>query len=154
MSESKVSVAPVTGKGDLNEFVDLTYRLNENDPNWVPPLRSEAVELLTPGKNPFHDHARVQYLLARRGGRVVGRISAHIDELALALEIDGDRVRDTSAQAMPVPVRESLAYVARWVRLGPGDVVMAGAPHSNHDAAPGQTAAVIVGDTRLETPLR
>ena len=84
MSESKVSVAPVTGKGDLNEFVDLTYRLNENDPNWVPPLRSEAVELLTPGKNPFHDHARVQYFLARRGGRVVGRISAHIDELALA----------------------------------------------------------------------
>jgi hypothetical protein len=42
------------------------------------------VELLTPGKNPFHDHARVQYFLARRGGKVVGRISAHIDELALA----------------------------------------------------------------------
>ena len=79
---------------------------------------------------------------------------ASIDELALALELDGDRVRDTSTQAMPVPVRESLAYVARWVRLGPGDVVMAGAPHSNHDAAPGQTAAVIVGDMRLETPLR
>ena len=60
MSDSKVSVAPVSGKSDLNELIDLSYRLNKDDPNWVPPLRSEAVELLTPGKNPFHDHARVQ----------------------------------------------------------------------------------------------
>jgi len=47
-------------------------------------LRSEVKELLTPGKNPFHDHARMQLFLARRAGRVAGRISAHIDELALA----------------------------------------------------------------------
>lgn len=81
---SAVTVTPVAGKGDFNAFVDLAYRLNRDDPNWVPPLRSEVVELLTPGKNPFHDHARVQYFLARRDGRVAGRISAHIDELALA----------------------------------------------------------------------
>ena len=79
-----VSVEPVAGKRDFNAFVDLAYRLNRDDPNWVPPLRSEVVELLTPGKNPFHDHAKVQLFLARRAGRVVGRISAHYDELALA----------------------------------------------------------------------
>lgn len=79
---------------------------------------------------------------------------ASIDALGLALELDGVRVRDTSAQAMLVPVRESIAYAARWVRLGPGDVLMAGAPHSNHEAAAGQTATVIVGETRLVTPLR
>jgi len=84
MSDNNVSVAPVSGKRDFRAFVDVAYRLNKDDPNWVPPLRSEAIELLTPGKNPFHDHARVQYFLARRGGRAVGRISAHIDELALA----------------------------------------------------------------------
>jgi GNAT superfamily N-acetyltransferase len=84
MSESKVGIAPVSGKRDFNAFVDIAYRLNRDDPNWVPPLRSEVVELLTPGKNPFHDHARVQYFLARRDDRPVGRISAHIDELALA----------------------------------------------------------------------
>ena len=79
---------------------------------------------------------------------------ASIDRLTLALEIDGRRVRASSAQAMPVPVRESIAYVARWVRLGPGDVIMAGAPLSNHEAAAGATVAVVVGDARLETPLR
>ncbi len=83
MVSAKIDIAPVSGKGDLTAFIELAYRLNADDPNWVPPLRSDMVELLTPGRNPFHDHARVQYFLARRAGKVVGRISAHIDELAL-----------------------------------------------------------------------
>ena len=84
MSDSKVSVASVSGKRDFKAFVDVHYRLNKDDPNFVPQLRSELVELLTPGKNPFFEHARHQFFLARRSDRIVGRISAHIDELALA----------------------------------------------------------------------
>lgn len=84
MAAAEITVAPVANKADLNAFIDLAYRLNRSDPNWVPPLRMDMAELLTPGKNPFFDHARVQLMLARRGGAVVGRISAHIDELALA----------------------------------------------------------------------
>lgn len=84
MSDNQVRVAPVSGKRDFNAFVDVHYRLNADDPNFVPQLRSELVELLTPGKNPFFDHARHQFFLARRGEKVVGRISAHIDELALS----------------------------------------------------------------------
>ncbi|MBH5323538.1 N-acetyltransferase [Aurantiacibacter sediminis] len=80
----EIVITPVSGKSDLNAFIDCAYRLNANDPNWVPPLRADMVELLTPGKNPFHEHAKVQLFIARRGGEVVGRISAHIDELALA----------------------------------------------------------------------
>ena len=84
VAKTELMVAKVDNKGDFNAFVDLAYRLNRSDPNWVPPLRSEVVELLTPGKNPFHDHATMQLFLARRGEAVVGRISAHIDHLALA----------------------------------------------------------------------
>jgi GNAT superfamily N-acetyltransferase len=84
----QIDIAPVAGKQDFNAFIDLAYRLNADDPNWVPPLRMDVVELLTPGKNPFHEHARVQLFLARRGGAVVGRISAHIDELALAQPVE------------------------------------------------------------------
>jgi hypothetical protein len=80
---SDISIEPVTGKRDFAAFVDFAYAINAGDPNWVPPLRAEVVELLTPGKNPFHEHAKVQLFLARRAGRVVGRISAHYDELAL-----------------------------------------------------------------------
>ena len=84
MSSAEVVIAPVSGKADLGTFIDLAYAINASDPNWVPPLRAEVIELLSPGKNPFHEHAKVQLFLARRGGKVVGRISAHYDELALA----------------------------------------------------------------------
>jgi len=84
VAQTDLVVSPVSNKAELNEFIDCAYRLNASDPNWVPPLRHEVVELLTPGKNPFHDHAEMQLFLARRAGRVTGRISAHFDHLALA----------------------------------------------------------------------
>jgi GNAT superfamily N-acetyltransferase len=80
----KIEFTRVTDKRARREFVDLSYRLNASDPNWVPPLRMEAIELVTPGKNPFFDHATVAQFIARDNGRAVGRISAHIDHLALA----------------------------------------------------------------------
>ena len=86
----EIVILPVSGKPDFNAFIDLAYRLNASDPNWVPPLRGDVKELLTPGKNPFFEHAEVQLFLARRAtapdaGKVVGRISAHIDNLALTV---------------------------------------------------------------------
>ncbi|WP_379537674.1 N-acetyltransferase [Novosphingobium tardum] len=88
LGAGQITVAPVAGKADLDAFIDLPYRLYANDPHWVPPLRAEVRELLTPGKNPFFEHADVQLFLARRGGAVVGRISAHIDHLALAMPVE------------------------------------------------------------------
>jgi len=86
VAQGEVIITPVSGKGDRKAFVDLAYRLNAADPAWVPPLRMEAEELITPGKNPFFEHAEVQLFLARRNGSVVGRISAHIDRLATAMD--------------------------------------------------------------------
>ncbi len=80
-----LSIRPVAGKADRKRFVDLAFRLNAADPNWIPPLRAEALELITPGKNPYYEHAEQQLFLAERGGTLVGRISAHIDHLWLAM---------------------------------------------------------------------
>ena len=82
-AQGPVSILPVKTKADKREFVELAFRLNRGDPAWVPPLKGEAFDLLTPGKNPWFEHGRAQLFLARRDGRTVGRISAHIDELAL-----------------------------------------------------------------------
>jgi hypothetical protein len=82
---STVTVRPVSSSRDRKAFVDIAYRFNENDPNWIPPLRMEAMELITPGKNPFYEHAEQQLFLAERGGKLVGRISAHIDHLLLGM---------------------------------------------------------------------
>ena len=79
---SDLLVTPVATKRDRRAFIDLAYRLNSADPNWVPPLRADVAELLNEKKNPFFDHAEMQLFLCRRDGRVTGRISAHIDYLA------------------------------------------------------------------------
>jgi hypothetical protein len=86
VAQGEIIITPVSGKADRKAFVDLAYRLNADDPNWVPPLRMEAEELITPGKNPFFEHAEVQLFLARRAEVVVGRISAHVDLLAVAMD--------------------------------------------------------------------
>lgn len=88
MQVGEVRVAPISGKKALAEFVDLPFRLYANDPNWVPPLKDEVYGLLTPGKNPWFEHAEAQLFLARRAGKVVGRISAHIDNLALKQPVE------------------------------------------------------------------
>jgi GNAT superfamily N-acetyltransferase len=74
-----LEIRPVQGKSDRKRFLDLPYRLYATEERWVPPLRMERKEHLDPKKNPFFEHAEVQFFLAERDGRVVGRISAHID---------------------------------------------------------------------------
>ncbi|MEZ5655005.1 MAG: N-acetyltransferase [Sphingobium sp.] len=85
MTSSDLVIAPVSGKAELKTFVDFAWEVYRDDPAWVPPLKDEVLGMLTPGKNPFFEHARAQYFLARRDGKVTGRISAHIDELALTM---------------------------------------------------------------------
>ncbi len=83
MTQSALSVRPVQSKADRRAFVELPFRLYANDPNWVPPLKDEVYGLITPGKNPWFGHGEAQLFLAERAGQTVGRISAHIDFLAL-----------------------------------------------------------------------
>ncbi|WP_294942874.1 fumarylacetoacetate hydrolase family protein [uncultured Microbacterium sp.] len=78
--------------------------------------------------------------------------AADIDRVALGLEIDGAVVAQTDAAALPVSIRDCLAYVASWTPLGPGDVVMTGAPFSAAAVQPGHRIDVIVGGVRLTTP--
>ena len=81
-------IRPVTTMADRKAFVELPYHLYANDPNWVPPLRSEVYGLITPGKNPWFEHGEAQLFLAETNGRITGRISAHIDQLALAQPVE------------------------------------------------------------------
>jgi GNAT superfamily N-acetyltransferase len=73
-----VEIAPVRGFGDLRRFVALPYRLHAGTP-WSPPLRLERYQFLTRKLNPYFTHGEAEYFLARRGGRVVGRVTAQID---------------------------------------------------------------------------
>jgi hypothetical protein len=81
MSSAAVTIRPVETKKDRRAFVDFAWEVYKDDPAWVPPLKDEVHGLITPGKNPWFEHARAQLWLAERGGKVVGRISAQVDDL-------------------------------------------------------------------------
>ena len=87
-SRSEISIEPVTDKRGREAFVDCGRTFSDRLENFVPQLRGEQLELVDPDKNPFFGHAKVQLFIARRAGKAVGRISAHIDELALTMPAD------------------------------------------------------------------
>src|SRR5215467_9439773 len=73
-----VEVRPVQGRGELNRFIKLPFRLHKGTP-WVPPLIYERRHFLNKEKNPFFEHAEAEYFLAWRDGEPVGRITAQVD---------------------------------------------------------------------------
>src|SRR4029450_6614737 len=83
MASSDIVVMPVSGKSDLKAFMDLPKRLYAGHKGYIPHLDSERREAFTPGKNPLFGHVEVQFFLARRAGRVVGRIAAQVDRAYL-----------------------------------------------------------------------
>jgi hypothetical protein len=76
-----LTIRPVVTKADRRAFVDFAWEVYQDDPAWVPPLKDEVHGLIDPKKNPWFGHGRAALWLAQRGGKVVGRISAQVDEL-------------------------------------------------------------------------
>ncbi len=76
MAAGQLRIAPVAGRAEAREFIELPYRLYADHPTWVPPLRAEEKKLMDQRKNPFFRHATVQHFLAWRDSQVVGRIAA------------------------------------------------------------------------------
>jgi GNAT superfamily N-acetyltransferase len=73
-----VEVTPVKGFGELRKFVDYPFGLHKGTP-WIPPLKLERYAYLSRKLNPFFRHGDAQLFLARRDGRLVGRVSAQVD---------------------------------------------------------------------------
>ncbi len=119
-----IRVTPVARGVEFKEFVTFPWRVYAGDPNWVPPLISDARKMLDPARHPFHQHAEVQCFLARRGsssggesGQVVGRIAAIVNHLHN--EVHGEKTGffgffDTMADATIPPYLFRAA--ADWLR--------------------------------------
>ena len=76
-----IEIVPVASQAELDRFIAVPMRLGADDPNYIAPLIFERRQSLSAKGNPFFDHAEVQFWLAVRDGRDVGRISAQIDRL-------------------------------------------------------------------------
>ncbi len=71
-----IELIKVENKRQLRQFIDFPHDLYARDPNYVPMLYMEQEALLNPKKSPFWQHSRAEYYMAKRNGKIVGRIAA------------------------------------------------------------------------------
>lgn len=76
-----ITILPVNDKKMLKRFVRVVDLIYKDDPNYIFPITFERMEALSWDKNPYFEHADVQYFLAVQDGKDVGRISAQVDSL-------------------------------------------------------------------------
>jgi hypothetical protein len=81
-TDGPLRIEPVAGRSMMRSFIKLPWSLYAADPCWVPPLIIERQRHLS-SRNPYFEHADFQAWLAFRGERIVGRISAQVDQLHL-----------------------------------------------------------------------
>jgi len=74
-----VEIKPARTKREIKAFIRFPFDLYRSEPLWVAPLNSERRKMLDRSSNPFFEHAEAEYLTAWRDGRMVGRMSAHVD---------------------------------------------------------------------------
>ncbi|WP_413508031.1 N-acetyltransferase [Serratia proteamaculans] len=75
-----IHIEKVLDKRDLKEFIAFPSSLYRDDPSWIIPLFLEREEHLSK-KNPGTEHIEWQAWVAKKEGKVVGRITAQIDSL-------------------------------------------------------------------------
>jgi GNAT superfamily N-acetyltransferase len=77
-----IDVSVVKDRRDLKRFVTFPIGLLSSYPGYVPSLVSDDMSTLSPGKNPAFENAEARLFLARRDGRVVGRVAAILSHAA------------------------------------------------------------------------
>jgi len=76
-----IEISLVKSKSELMKFIKCQWQFYKNDQHWVPPLIMDRKKILNKEKNPFFQHAEADYFLAKRDGKIVGRIAAIKNDL-------------------------------------------------------------------------
>ena len=75
-----IEIQEIAAGEDPRAFIDASHAVFEGDPNFVAPLEMFDIKpRLDPKKNPFFKRGEAVYFVARRDGKLVGRVSASID---------------------------------------------------------------------------
>ena len=71
---SEVEIRVVETRREKKQFLELPWKLYQDDPHWIPPLRLNQKELVGFKHHPFYDNNPRQAFLAFRNGKPCGRI--------------------------------------------------------------------------------
>ncbi len=76
---NKLHIQTVSTKSEKSEFINLPWSIYIEPTMWVPPLKSEVKHLLDTKRHPFWRFSEQVLFLAKREGKVVGRIAGIIN---------------------------------------------------------------------------
>lgn len=131
---SSLAVAPVGTPTEMTAFIEFPWRVYQQNPHWVPPLISERKAFHNPEKNPFFEHATVEYFHARRDGKLVGTIAAFTNEAYNAFQgVNAgffgffEVLEDQEAAVMLLEAAEA------WTREAGHDILLGPAQFSTND---------------------
>jgi len=79
---STVTISKVGTAKELRTFVRFNYKLYKDSPYAVPDLLEDTLDTLDSSSNPAFRFCEAEYFLARKEGRVVGRVAAIINSRA------------------------------------------------------------------------
>lgn len=79
---STVTVSQVSTEKEMRAFVRFNYELYKDCPYAVPDLLEDTLETLSPHCNPAFRFCQAAFFLARRDGKIVGRVAAIINSRA------------------------------------------------------------------------
>jgi len=72
-------VTIINDRKGMQDFLDLPYRIYHNDPDWVPPLKSEIIGTLDQTKNPYFTGVDLQKFVCYKENEPVARAIAVIN---------------------------------------------------------------------------
>ena len=74
-----IEIKKVTNSSELKEFIKFPWQIYKDDKHWVPPLISEQIKHYDQTKNVFFRHAKAEYYMAFKDGKLSGTIAAIIN---------------------------------------------------------------------------
>ncbi|HLB64846.1 MAG TPA: GNAT family N-acetyltransferase [Anaerolineales bacterium] len=129
-----VWITPAQTEREILEFIQFPWEVYKNDRHWVPPLISERRSFLDRSKNPFFQHARAEYFLARRDGKVVGTIGAFTnDRYNEFQEVNTGFFGFFEVLDDPEAARALLATAEAWARQAGHKTILGPAQFSTND---------------------
>jgi len=79
LEDRVIEIIKVNTKALKKEFVEFQYELYKDCKQFVPPFKNDIYAMMNEKKHPFYDHSISEFFLAKRDGKVVGKLSMLIN---------------------------------------------------------------------------
>lgn len=73
-------VIKISTRKELNDFIELPFKIYQDDKLWVAPIRSELKRILNTKKNPYFSKASLELFSCYYDGKITARISLSVNE--------------------------------------------------------------------------